>query len=223
MCGRFSLTLDILELQEAFPWVDFGFDFKSRYNIAPSQYSPVVPNNTEKKAQLFRWGLIPPWAKDPKISYKMINARAETLAEKPSYRKAYQQQRCLVLADGFYEWKKEGKSKAPFFIRMKSGLPFAFAGIWEKWQAPNQEIVFSFSVITTKPNSMLASIHQRMPVILPSSAYDLWLDSKIQSSDSLNKVLQPYPSNDMEIIQVSRIVNSPSNDSSECIKPIVLQ
>ncbi len=221
MCGRFSFTMDTEELQEAFPWVDFGPVVHQRYNIAPSQNVHVVPNDGEKKAQMFRWGLIPSWAKDPKIGYRMINARSETLAEKPSFRNAYRKQRCLVPASGFYEWKKEGKAKAPFYIRMKSTKPFAFAGLWERWQNPARETIFSFAIITTAANKLLDPIHQRMPAILQPKDYEFWLDSNNQADVELKKLLLPFPSDEMEAYRVSSLVNSPKNDSPDCLKPMI--
>ncbi|MCP4756268.1 MAG: SOS response-associated peptidase [Proteobacteria bacterium] len=218
MCGRFSLSMDLPELQEAFPWVEFGSDFKSRYNIAPSQDILVVPNDSENRARWFRWGLIPPWAKDMKIGYKMINARSETLAEKPSFKNAYRKRRCLIPAGGFYEWKKEGKAKTPFHIRMKSTKPFAFAGLWEKWQGPGGELVFSCTIITTDANDLLRPIHARMPVILPQGSYERWLDTTVEPDDRTRELLQPYPSQEMEAYPVSKRVNSPGNDSPDCIQ-----
>jgi len=219
MCGRFTLTMDLSELQALFPWIDFGIDYKPRYNIAPSQSIAVVPNTEEKKVQLFRWGLIPHWAKDPSIGHKMINARGETVSEKPSFKNAYRKKRCLVLADGFYEWKKEGKGKTPYLIRLKSRKPIMFAGLWEKWHPPDDEPVYSCTIITTEANDLLKSIHHRMPVILSPASYDLWLDNIPQPATRLDELLKPYTDDEMDAFAVSKIVNKPTNDIQDCINP----
>lgn len=223
MCGRFTLTVDPADLKEAFYWVNFGnADFSPRYNIAPTQGVPVVTNDGGKKLDFFTWGLVPFWAKDPSIGSRMINARSETLAEKPSFRSAYRRRRCLILADGFYEWQKVtgSKIKIPNYIRLKSGSPFAFAGLWEDWHSPDGSQILSTTIITTEPNELMKSIHNRMPVILPESAYELWLDPADKTPRQLQHILQPYPSEGMEAYPVSRLVNSPSNDTSDCIQPV---
>ncbi len=224
MCGRFTLKTDPETLTGTFP----GFttpaadEMRPRYNIAPSQPVAVVPNNGENNVEFFQWGLIPSWAKDPKIGNRMINARAETLAEKPSFRTPYKRRRCLILTDGFYEWKAEpgSKTKTPFYIRLKSEKPFAFAGLWEAW-SPNidDDPLLSCTIITTSPNALMQPIHRRMPVILEPNAYDQWLDPSDQSPKQLDGLLQPYPAMEMEAYPVSRLVNRPSNDSSDCIAP----
>ena len=224
MCGRFTLKTDPETLTETFP----GFttpapdEMTPRYNIAPSQAIAVVPNNGENSVEFFQWGLIPSWAKDPKIGNRMINARSETLAEKPSFRTPYKRRRCLILSDGFYEWRSEpeSKSKTPIYIRLKSEKPFAFAGLWEAWYPrPDDEPLHSCTIITTSPNALMESIHRRMPVILEPDAYDLWLDPSEQSPKQLDGLLKPYPPEDMMAYPVSRLVNRPSNDSSDCIAP----
>ena len=222
MCGRFTLKTDPETLTETFP----GFttpaadEMGPRYNIAPSQRVAVVPNNGDKSVEFFQWGLIPSWAKDPKIGNRMINARAETLAEKPSFRTAYKRRRCLVLTDGFYEWKAEpgSKTKTPFYIRLKSEKPFAFAGLWEAW-SPNidDDPLLSCTIITTSPNALMETIHRRMPVILEPDGYDQWLDPSDQSPRQLEGLLTQYPAEEMEAYPVSRLVNRPSNDSPDCI------
>ena len=224
MCGRFTLKTDPETLTETFP----GFttpaadELVPRYNIAPSQGVAVVPNNGENSVEFFRWGLIPSWAKDPKIGNRMINARAETLAEKPSFRTPYKRRRCLILTDGFYEWKAEqgSKTKTPFYIRLKSEKPFAFAGLWERW-SPNidDDPLLSCTIITTSPNSLMETIHRRMPVILEPDAYDQWLDPSEQPPTQLDGLLKSYPSEEMEAYPVSRLVNRPINDSPDCIAP----
>lgn len=223
MCGRFALTADPSDLQEAFYWVDFGnADISPRFNIAPTQPVPVVANDGTKKLDYFSWGLVPFWAKDPSIGARMINARAETLPEKPSFRNAFKRRRCLILADGFFEWKKEPNisGKTPFFIQKKDGKPFAFAGIWENWNSPDGSQILSTAIITTEPNELVRPIHNRMPVILPDEAYATWLQTGEVDTERLSSLLKPYPSNDMKAYAVSRYVNSPKNDSKDCILPI---
>ena len=220
MCGRFTLKTTPETLTETFPDFTMPDELTPRYNIAPSQEVPVVPNNGENTMESFQWGLIPSWAKDPKIGNRMINARSETLAEKPSFRTAYKQRRCLVLADGFYEWRQEpgGKSKTPIYIRLKSDKPFAFAGLWEAWRpSTGDDPLLSCTIITTTPNSLMETIHRRMPVILEPDAYDLWLDPHEQPAAQLNGLLKPYPAEEMMAHPVSRFVNRPGNDSSDCV------
>jgi putative SOS response-associated peptidase YedK len=182
---------------------------------------PVVANNGDQQIEFFRWGLIPFWAEDPAIGNRMINARSETLAEKPSFRAAYRRRRCLVLADGFYEWRKEpgSRSKTPYLVRMASGEPFAFAGLWEAWR-PDDTPVLSCTIITTRPNELVAPIHNRMPVILPREAYDLWLDPGEKRPAELDPLLGPYPAAEMTAYPVSRIVNNPQNDVPEVVEPV---
>lgn len=219
MCGRFTLTVDPAELQDAFPGFSFPAKSAPRYNIAPSQPILCLPNDGTNQADFFIWGLIPSWAKDPTIGNRMINARAETLAEKPAFRSAYKYHRCLIFADGFFEWQARpgAKSKVPHFIKLKSGDPFAFAGLWEHWESADGSEIQSAAIITTEPNEMMASIHNRMPVILQPNTYSQWLDPAPQSPNRLQNLLVPYPGGDMEAYPVSPLVNSPGNDRSECL------
>ena len=222
MCGRFTLTVDPADLQESFYWVDFGnANITSRYNIAPTQGVPVVTNDGSSKLDFFTWGLVPFWAKDPSIGSRMINARAETLTEKPSFKNAFKRRRCLILADGFYEWQKlpGDKSKTPMFIHMKDGKPFAFAGLWEDWHSPDGSQILSATIITTNPNELMAPIHNRMPVILPESTYEQWLTPGEIDTQNLSALLQPYPAAAMEAYAVSHLVNSPLNDQPSLIQP----
>ncbi len=221
MCGRFTLTVDPADLQDAFPEFTFPGQFAARFNIAPTQPVLVIPNDGTGKADFFVWGLIPSWAKDPTIGARMINARAETLAEKPAFRAAFRYRRCLVLADGFYEWQAQvgSKVKIPHYIRLKSGRPFAFAGLWEDWHAPDGSQVKSATIITTQPNELIARLHNRMPVILPPNVHSQWLDLAPQSPDRLQSLLVPYPAAEMEAYPVSTLVNSPGNDRAECVLP----
>jgi putative SOS response-associated peptidase YedK len=222
MCGRYALTVGAGELQAAFPEFTFPAEGVPRYNIAPNQPILALPNDGTNHADFFIWGLIPSWAKDPSIGNRMINARAETLAEKPAFRSAYKYHRCLIFADGFFEWQAHpgSKSKVPHFIRLKSGAPFAFAGLWEHWQSTDGSEVRSATIITTEPNVLMASLHNRMPVILQSNAYAQWIDSAPQAPDRLQNLLVPFPTEEMEAYPVSTLVNSPGNDSAECILPV---
>lgn len=222
MCGRFTLTIDPSHLQEAFPWATIPNDLNPRYNIAPSQPVAVIPNTGENALSMYKWGLIPSWSKDPAIGDRMINARAETLAEKPSFRNAYRRRRCLILADGFYEWKQNPgmKSKQPVYIRLKDDRPFAFAGLWELWSSPDGSEIRSCTIITTQPNSLLEPIHNRMPVILPPDAYNQWLVPEDQLPAQLNGLLVSYPADEMIAFPVSKMVNSPQFDSPDLIKPV---
>ena len=222
MCGRFTLTIDPTALQEAFPWASIPEDLSPRYNIAPSQPVAVIPNTGENTVTLYKWGLIPSWAKDPTIGERMINARAETLAEKPSFRNAYKRRRCLILSDGFYEWKQNPdlKTKQPMYIRLKDGVPFAFAGLWEIWNAPDGSEIRTCTIITTGPNSLLETIHNRMPVILPPAAYEQWLAKEDRQPAQLNQLLVPYPPSEMIAFPVSKTVNRPEVDAPELVRPI---
>ena len=192
-----------------------------RYNIAPSQPVAVIANTGVNRVELYRWGLIPSWAKDPTIGDRMINARAETLAEKPAFRGIFRKRRCLVLADGFYEWKQEpgARGKTPMYIRMASGQPFAFAGLWDAWRPEEGDAIQSCAIVTTGPNQLMQMIHTRMPVILAPEAYPRWLDPAEQSPERLVGLLQPFPAEAMTAFPVSRYVNRPQNDSPECIVP----
>jgi putative SOS response-associated peptidase YedK len=219
MCGRFTLTIDPYHLQEAFPWAVIPDDIVPRYNIAPSQPVAVIPNTGDNTLAMYKWGLIPSWAKDPAIGDRMINARAETLAEKPSFRNAYRRRRCLILADGFYEWKQNPdlKTKQPMYIRLQDHGPFAFAGLWEVWKTPDGADVHSCTIITTQPNSLMESIHNRMPVILPPETYSEWLTPEDRQPTQLEKLLVPYDPSEMVAFPVSKMVNSPDNDSPSLI------
>jgi putative SOS response-associated peptidase YedK len=166
-----------------------------------------------------RWGLIPFWAQDPKIGYRMINAVGETAAAKPAFRAAFKRRRCLVLADGFFEWRKEGKSKIPTYIFLRSREPFAFAGLWETWKSPEGETIRSCSIVTTKPNDFIAPIHNRMPVILSQETEPLWLDPMTEKADTLTPLLTPSPAEWLDSYVVSSVVNSPKNSGRECIEP----
>lgn len=222
MCGRFTLAADPADILEAFPGLNIPAEMQPHYNIAPSQPVAVVPNDGNFRLDYFNWGLIPSWAKDADIGNRLINARAETLAEKPSFRTALRRRRCLILADGFYEWRQDSgqKTKSPMYIRLKTGKPFAFAGLWDQWNSPDGSLIKSCTIITTQPNALMQPIHNRMPVILPESAFPGWLDPAEKTPDLLSPLLQPYPAEEMMFYPVSRLVNSPANDSPECILPL---
>ncbi|MXV77649.1 SOS response-associated peptidase [Candidatus Poribacteria bacterium] len=235
MCGRFTLASELDALHDTFGESNFWLEFNPRYNITPTQDVAVISNRQhdpdrrqeQKGYGFFQWGLIPSWAKDAKIGSRMINARSETLSEKPSFRAAYKRRRCLVLADGYYEWQKiEGeKIKQPMYIRLESQKPFAFAGLWEEWQATSDREgmgtpLRSCTIITCPPNKTLESIHHRMPVILPQDSYDQWLTPDELTPDVLQPLLKPYTGEEMEAYPVSKYVNRPAHDSPECIKPL---
>jgi putative SOS response-associated peptidase YedK len=217
MCGRYSFAIEDELIKERFGVTVRSAIYKARYNCAPSQDLAVITNDEPVKLNFFRWGLIPFWAKDVSIGYRMINAKAETITEKPSFRKAFHDRRCLVLSDGFYEWKKD-KEKIPYRITMKNGDPFAMAGIWEKWVSPDGEIIHSFSIITTTPNPLMEKIHDRMPVILPREDEQVWIGDSGEAE--LQRLLKPFPAGLMKAYPVSRLVNSPKNDTPEILEPV---
>jgi len=220
MCGRFALKAPPRTIQEHFHLPE-TIELSPRFNIAPSQTIAVVRClQGEKTRQLvmLRWGLIPPWAKDMKIGYKMINARSETLAQKPSFRAAFKKRRCLIVADGFYEWKHAGRIKEPFYVQLENGAVFGFAGLWESWKSPDGNIVESCTVITTSANELIRKIHDRMPVILLPADYETWLQDSTPEQ-RLQQLLAPYPAEVMEMYRVSSEVNSPKNDTPACIRP----
>lgn len=220
MCGRYTLAANLATLTAMFPEWIIPDNPPPRYNIAPSQPVAVVANTGERRMAYFRWGLIPSWAKDPSIGNRMINARAESLVEKPSFRTAYRRRRCLILADGFYEWYQEpgGRGKVPMYIRLRSGLPFAFAGLWDTWRSEQGAPLFSCTILTTDPNDLIERIHHRMPVILKPEAYEQWLDPNEQAPETLNGLLKPYPAEEMTAYPVSPLVNNPKTDTPACIE-----
>lgn len=188
-------------------------------------------SDTKREFQQLRWGLIPSWAKDIGIGAKLINARSETVAEKPAFRNAFKHRRCLIMADGFYEWQQQGKTveslashsgkfkKQPFYFRLQDAQPFGFAGLWEQWESPEGKKIASCTILTTVANELLQPIHDRMPVILSHQDYDLWLNPQVQTLESLHHILRPYPAVEMSAYPVSTVVNNPRYNSSECIKP----
>lgn len=228
MCGRFSQFKEFYEIKLRFNldelvtgWDDLTFH-KPRYNIPPSYIVPVVVRDGSKHLRLMSWGLVPSWAKDQSIGQKMINARAETVAQKPSFKRLLFTRRCILPATGFYEWAKDGKWKVPMHFRMKHGGLFGFAGLWDRWKSPDGlgRDFASFTIITTTPNELLATVHHRMPVILRPENEDYWLDPGLKDQAELLSMLQPYPAEEMEGYEVSRVVNSPANDGPECVAPV---
>ena len=192
-----------------------------RYNIAPSQ--PVLAVRTSPAAgrrefAMPRWGLVPAWARDATIGNRLINARAETVSEKPAFRRAFRERRCLIPADGFYEWKKEGAGKRPFYVRRRDGAPFAFAGIWERWEGTGGEAVETCAILTTEPNELLAPLHDRMPLIVPPEEYGRWLDPSLRAPERLAPLLRPFPSAALEAFPVGREVNNPRADDPSLIR-----
>ena len=220
MCGRFALTAPASTITEIFQ-VDVLPDVLPRYNVAPSQQvAAVVERDGVRQMTRFRWGLIPRWAKDKKIGYRTINARGETVASKNSYRAAFKRRRCLVLADGFYEWKRlSKKEKIPHLIQLADGRPFAMAGLWERWVDPEGEEVLSCTVITTGPNELMVPIHDRMPVILPPEHWSTWLDEKNDDKAKLQELLVPYPADDMRHRTVSSHVNNARHEGPSVQEP----
>jgi putative SOS response-associated peptidase YedK len=219
MCGRFNLRANPRQLAEIFQLLREP-DLQPRYNIAPTQPVAVIRQvDTHRELSLIRWGLVPSWSKDPKSGPPLINARADTVATKPAFRAAFKRRRCLIPADGFYEWKKaDGKNKQPFHIRMKPEHPFAFAGLWEHWGGQDSAAVDSCTIITTDANELLRPIHDRMPVILQTDDYDRWLNPKLEDVPTLEAMLQPFPAEEMTAYPISTLVNSPRNDSVACIE-----
>jgi putative SOS response-associated peptidase YedK len=219
MCGRYTLRTGARQIVD-----DFGLlalpALTPRYNIAPTQPVPVIRRDRDsgsRQLDLLHWGLIPSWADDPKIASKMINARADGVATKPSFRKAFQQRRCLVVADGFYEWQKVGSKRQPFYIHRPDGRPFAFAGLWEHWRR-GELMIDSCTIITTEANQLRQPLHDRMPVILQPEDYDQWLDPNVQASEALEPLLRPAAEDLLEAYPVSTTVNKPANDVAECIE-----
>ncbi len=220
MCGRFVLTVDPDQVQLAFNLTDMPPTWAPRFNIAPSQPIALITNEQPQALTFHRWGLIPSWAKDPKIGYKMINARSETAAEKPSYRAAFKRRRCLIPADGFFEWQKRDGGKVPMFIHLTDQPVFAFAGLWEIWYSPEGDELRTATILTTEPNDFMAKIHNRMPVILERKDYEQWLAPDDQRANDLMPLMKPYDSEKMAAYRVSTFVNSPANDTPEAIEPV---
>ncbi|PAX59948.1 SOS response-associated peptidase [Brunnivagina elsteri] len=222
MCGRYTLSSSVEGIAKSFDIQDVP-SLKPQYNIAPTQSVLAVLQNqdtNERVLQRFRWGLIPSWAKNVSMGAKLINARGETVAEKPSFRAAFKRRRCLVIADGFYEWQSLEGKKQPYYFQLQDKQPFAFAGLWEHWQPPEGEEIVSCTILTTNANELMQPIHDRMAVILQPEDYDLWLDVQVQDPEMLKPLLQPFPAEAMTAYAVSTVVNNARNNTSECIVPL---
>jgi putative SOS response-associated peptidase YedK len=199
MCGRFALVSDAAAISETFALRDSSYDFKPNWNVTPGQHIPAVILREGRNALVsFLWGLIPSWAKDPSIGNKLINARAETIDVKPSFRSAFSKRRCLIVADGFYEWKKEGAKKIPLYFHLKSKEPFGLAGLYETWMSPDKKEMKSCTIITTEANKLIEPIHDRMPVIVPKKQEQIWISDKMEDSAMLLSILKPYPAEEMD-------------------------
>lgn len=221
MCGRFGLSTPAKVLRDYFDLAEEPSLFP-RFNIAPTQPVAVVTQpagEAHRVLTTMRWGLIPSWAKDQSIGSRMINARAESVAEKPAYRSPLKRRRCLVPADGFYEWQKHGTRKQPVFFRMRDGAPFAFAGLWDRWKSPDGEAVDSFTILTTSANEIVKPAHDRMPVILAPDNFNAWLDPALHDEHAVVPLLVPFSPDLMTAYPVSTLVNSPANDDPKCIEP----
>ncbi len=223
MCGRYRLSRRKQIVEEYFDTASDVQDWAPRYNIAPSQQIPVIrqhPKEPVRQISTMRWGLIPSWAKDPSISAQMINARSETAAMKPAFRDPLKFRRCLIPADGFYEWRRTGKTKQPYCFEVNGGELFAFAGLWDRWKDPSGNWIKTCSILTTTPNAVTSAVHDRMPVILDPAHYDLWLDPGMQNVAAISELLKPYDTRLMRCYPVSTRLNHVANDDEECSRPV---
>ena len=221
MCGRYRLSRRKQLIEEYFE-TENEVDWEPRYNIAPSQPVGIIredPSMPERRFSLARWGLIPSWATDASIGFKTINARAETVAIKPAFRDALVSRRCLLPADGFFEWRRSGKAKQPFHFGMHDDSLFAFAGLWDRWRDPTGTVIESCTILTTTPNSLLADVHDRMPVILRQENYDQWLDLRVEDVKALAELLAPFDAAKMKSFPVSSRINAVANDDADCVLP----
>jgi putative SOS response-associated peptidase YedK len=219
MCGRFTLTADGETVRTAYGLADAPFDHRPRYNIAPQQDVLVVANGKSgRRAGIMRWGLVPSWAETPADGARMINARSETVTERPAFREAFEQRRCIIPADGFYEWRNAGGIKIPMRVTRSSGEPFAFAGLWERWQRGEDPPLYTCTILTTSPAASIADIHDRMPVMLTPEQYDLWLAADADP-ETLQSLLRPYHDADLVAYPVSNLVNKVENDGPDNIAP----
>ena len=216
MCGRYNITYDIDELLGDLDLLMPDFEFEPRYNIAPSQRLPIISSDAPKELKLYRWGLVPFWAKDPKIGYKMINARGETIAQKPAFRNAYKKRRCLIPATGFYEWQKTATGKQPMHIHLTTGKVMTFAGLWEIWEDAEEREMRSFTIITTTPNELMAPIHDRMPVIVAQEDRADWLNTDLPPEE-VQHLVKPFPDGYLQADRISTKVNSPRNEGPEIL------
>jgi putative SOS response-associated peptidase YedK len=219
MCGRFTRGQSIEVIAEAFGIEELFTDLPPSFNIAPTQNLVAVVREPEKRLVAMRWGLIPSWAKDESIGNKLINARAETITEKPSFRTSFKRKRCLIVADGFYEWKTDGKEKTPYYIRLKSQKLFAFAGLYDVWHSPEAGDLTTCTIITTEANEFMQKLHHRMPVILTEEDREAWLDTTVKDQEYFLDLLKPYDAEAMTAHAVSKQVNTPANNSPRLIAP----
>ena len=220
MPGRFALYHDLQTLVDRFGIDPNASSYEPKYNISPGQNVPVVINDNERECAIMRWGLVPQWSNDPLIGFQMINARAETVAQKPSFKNSFRKRRCIVPCSGFYEWKKvDKKTRIPYHIKPKNDNFFGLAGLWDTWNKDGGNLT-TFTIITTTPNELIAPIHDRMAVILSKKDEQIWLDPDIQSPDDLLPLLKPYPSEEMEAYEIPSYVNKVGNEGPECIVPI---
>ena len=225
MCGRYRLSRRKQIIEEHFDTADWQEDWSPRYNIAPTQPVPVIrqhPKEPIRQVSLMKWGLVPSWANDTSGAARMINARSETAHTLPAFREAMKLRRCLVPADGFYEWQRRGSVKQPFCFEAGDGELFAFAGLWERWRDPSGQWVKSCSILTTTPNRLVAYVHDRMPVILPRDSYETWLDPGFSDVASIVGMLQPFDSALMKTFPVSQRVNSVENDDATCCEAVTV-
>jgi len=223
MCGRYRLSRRKQIIEEHFDSVSDEEDWSPRYNIAPTQPVPIIrqhPKEPRRELSLVRWGLIPWWAKDSSGAARMINARSETASTLPAFRDALKSRRCLVPADGFYEWKRAGKVRHPYCFEVNNGELFAFAGLWDRWKDLSGKAIETCSILTTNPNAVTSTIHDRMPAILTPDSYDLWLDPGFVDVTAISKMLKPYAASSMRCYPVSARVNHVANDDAECSVPV---
>ena len=220
MCARYTMTLPDEALSKLYGLARFA-EFEPRFNIAPAQRVPVVRLDPEGERELvlMQWGLVPAWARDIPIGAKLINARSETVAEKPAFRRAFQRRRCLMPADGFYEWQPTNGRKQPVYIRLVGGEPFAFASLWEAWTSPDGEVLETCTLLTTEPNELMRPIHNRMPVIVRAESYETWMSVEAKPADLMG-LFKPFSSEAMEAWPVSMYVNNPRNEGPECIRAV---
>jgi putative SOS response-associated peptidase YedK len=222
MCGRFAQRSDPKQLAREFKVAEAP-QVEARYNIAPTQdILGVLEAADGREMKFFKWGLIPSWAKDASMGSRLINARSETVEEKPAFREAFKRRRCIIPADGFYEWQRTGGKKQPFFFQMKDERPFGFAGLWERWQGVAGQVIESCTIRTTEANEVLRAVHDRMPVILHSDDYELWLDEDARKRELLKDLLRPYPAEEMASYPVSTAINSPHNQGATLIERIAV-
>jgi len=223
MCGRYRLSRRKQIIEESFDTADWQDDWSPRYNIAPTQPVPVIrqhPKEPVRQISLMKWGLVPNWARDASIASSTINAKSETASEKPAFRDPFKYRRCLIPADGFYEWKRSGSSKQPYCFEVQNGEVFAFAGLWDVWKDADGQWIKTCSILTTLPNAVTATVHNRMPVILDRECYELWLDPSVTSVEVISELLKPFDARLMRCYPISAKVNHVANDDEECSRPV---